>query len=48
MPSFGGHIPEDQVWKIAAYVRSLAKLEPPDATAPRADHLETGSQAQPK
>jgi cytochrome c oxidase cbb3-type subunit 3 len=22
MPSFGGHIPEDQVWQIVAYVRS--------------------------
>ena len=24
MPSFGGHIPEDQVWQIVAYVRSMS------------------------
>lgn len=23
MPAFGGHLPEDQVWKIVAYVESL-------------------------
>ena len=24
MPSYGGHIPDDQVWKITAYVRTLS------------------------
>jgi cytochrome c oxidase cbb3-type subunit 3 len=24
MPSFGGHIPDDQVWQIVAYVRSMS------------------------
>ena len=46
MPSFGGHIPDEEIWKITAYVRSLAHLEPPDASAPRADHLERDSQNQ--
>lgn len=27
MPAFGGRIPEYQIWRIAAYVRSLGKLE---------------------
>ncbi|HUQ93812.1 MAG TPA: c-type cytochrome [Bryobacteraceae bacterium] len=27
MPAFGGRIAEDQVWKIAAYVRSLSGLQ---------------------
>ena len=27
MPAFGGRIAEDQVWRIAAYVRSLSGLE---------------------
>jgi len=48
MPSFGGHIPDDQIWKITAYVRSLSGLEPKDATPPRNDHLERDSQPQPK
>jgi cytochrome c oxidase cbb3-type subunit 3 len=48
MPSFGGHLPDDQVWKIAAYVRSLSGLESADATAPRADHMESSSQPQPR
>jgi cytochrome c oxidase cbb3-type subunit 3 len=39
MPSFGGHIPSYQIWQLVAYVRSLAKLQRPDAVAPRADHL---------
>ena len=28
MPTFGGRIPDDQIWKLAAYVRSLAPAEP--------------------
>ncbi len=28
MPAYGRHIPEDQVWKIVAYVRSLSGLGP--------------------
>jgi cytochrome c oxidase cbb3-type subunit III len=47
MPSFGGHVPDDQIWKIVAYVRSLSGLERPDTTPPRSDALETGSQLQP-
>ena len=48
MPSYGGHIPDDQIWKIAAYVRSLSGLERPDTQAPRSDHLERDSQPQPR
>lgn len=28
MPAFGGRIAEDQIWRIAAYVRSLSGLRP--------------------
>lgn len=28
MPSFGGRIPEDEVWKLVSYLRALGKLEP--------------------
>lgn len=31
MPSFGGKIPEFQVWQLAAYVRSLSGLTPKDS-----------------
>jgi len=48
MPSFGGHIPDEQIWQIVAYVRSLSALESPDAVPPRNDHLERNAQPQPK
>lgn len=39
MPSWGGHIPDDQIWEIVAYVRSLSALQPQAATPARADQL---------
>jgi cytochrome c oxidase cbb3-type subunit 3 len=39
MPSFAGRIPEDQVWEIAAYVRSMAGLLPKDVSPGRTDHM---------
>jgi cytochrome c oxidase cbb3-type subunit III len=39
MPSFGGHIPDDQIWKITAYVRSLSQQVPKAAAPTRSDHL---------
>lgn len=39
MPSWGGHIPDDQIWQIVAYVRSLGGLEPSILVPPRADNL---------
>jgi cytochrome c oxidase cbb3-type subunit 3 len=41
MPSFAGKIPPDQIWKLVAYVRSLAGLTPKTASPARADHLST-------
>ncbi len=40
MPTWGGKIPEYQVWQIVTYVRSLNNLEPKTATPPRADSRE--------
>jgi cytochrome c oxidase cbb3-type subunit 3 len=40
MPSFGGKIPDYQVWEIAAYVRSLSGLTPKLAAASRDDHMQ--------
>ncbi len=41
MPSWGGRIPEYQIWQIVAYVRSLNGLQPTSATAARLDTIET-------
>jgi cytochrome c oxidase cbb3-type subunit 3 len=40
MPTWGGRIPEYQIWQIVTYVRSLNKLEPQAATPARYDALE--------
>ena len=39
MPAFGGHIPEDQVWQLVAYVRSVGGLVRRDAAPGRSDGL---------
>jgi len=40
MPSFRGKIPPEQIWQIAAYVRSMAGLTPKQASPSRPDHLQ--------
>jgi cytochrome c oxidase cbb3-type subunit 3 len=42
MPSFRGRIPDSEVWKIVAYVRSLAALTPRDARPSRSDDMMSG------
>ena len=42
MPSFGGHIPEDQVWKIVAYVRSMGGAVRTDVAPSRSDSIYPG------
>ena len=37
MPSFRGRIPEDQIWQLVAYVRSLSGLRAASDAAPRGD-----------
>jgi cytochrome c oxidase cbb3-type subunit III len=41
MPSFGGKIPDYQIWEIVAYVRSMSGLVPKNTAAPRDDHMRT-------
>jgi cytochrome c oxidase cbb3-type subunit 3 len=43
MPSWGGRIPEYQVWQLVAYIRSLNHEEPVTATPPRSDHIQQDS-----
>jgi cytochrome c oxidase cbb3-type subunit 3 len=40
MPTWGGRIPEYQIWQIVTYVRSLNNLEPKAATPVRADTID--------
>ncbi len=40
MPSWGGKIPEYQIWEIVAYVRSLSGYQPQSATSKRSDEIE--------
>jgi len=39
MPAFGGRIPDDQIWQIVAYVRSLSGQLRKDVAPSRADAL---------
>jgi len=39
MPSFGGRIPEDQVWQLVAYVRSMSGQLRSDVAPSRSDSL---------
>jgi cytochrome c oxidase cbb3-type subunit 3 len=39
MPTFRGKIPEDQIWQIAAYVRSLGGFVASDVAAARHDQI---------
>ena len=42
MPSFGGHIPEDQIWKIVAYVRAMGGAVRRNVATSRPDSLYPG------
>ena len=39
MPSWRGRIPNYEVWRLVAYVRSMSGLSPKDASPGRDDHL---------
>lgn len=41
MPSFGGHIPEDQAWQIVAYVQSMSGQLRKDVEPGRSDGIST-------
>jgi cytochrome c oxidase cbb3-type subunit 3 len=48
MPSFGGHIPDYQVWQLVTYVRALGGLEPPGSTPVRTEHMQTKRAEEPQ
>ena len=39
MPSFGGKIPDAQIWQITAYVRSMSGQASSDAAPSRSEHM---------
>jgi cytochrome c oxidase cbb3-type subunit 3 len=39
MPAFGGRIPENEVWQLVAYVRSMSGLVPKQAAPNRSDAI---------
>ena len=43
MPAWGSRIPEDQVWKLVAYVQALNGAAPKSVVPPRSDDLEKAS-----
>ena len=43
MPSWRGKLTDDQIWKLAAYVRSLSGQPSKDVVSSRADAMSTGS-----
>lgn len=46
MPSFGGHIPDDQVWQLVAYIRSMSGQLRSDVATARSDSLSPGKPEQ--
>jgi cytochrome c oxidase cbb3-type subunit 3 len=42
MPSFRGKIPDDQIWQIAGYVRSMGRYTPKAASPARKDDMHPG------
>jgi cytochrome c oxidase cbb3-type subunit III len=42
MPAFGGRIPDDQVWQLVAYVRSMSGQLRSDVAPGRNDGMQTG------
>jgi cytochrome c oxidase cbb3-type subunit 3 len=42
MPSFGGRIPQTQVWQLAAYVRSMSGQLRKDVAPGRTDSIQSG------
>jgi cytochrome c oxidase cbb3-type subunit 3 len=43
MPSFGGHIPEDQIWMLVAYVQSMSGGVRKDVAPSRGDSMYPGN-----
>jgi cytochrome c oxidase cbb3-type subunit 3 len=39
MPAFGGRIPDDQIWKLVEYVRSMSRQVRFDVIPARDDHM---------
>lgn len=47
MPSYGGHIPSNQIWQLTTYVRAVGGLQPQNVTPTRGDEM-MARKAEPK
>jgi cytochrome c oxidase cbb3-type subunit 3 len=47
MPTFGGRVADDQVWRIAAYVRSLSGLDKAAAEQDKSEQHQAGERRSP-
>jgi cytochrome c oxidase cbb3-type subunit III len=41
MPAWGGRLPDEHVWKLTAFVRSMSGLVPQTAAPARSDHMKS-------
>ena len=48
MPSFCGHIPDNQIWELVTYVRSVGGFEGRVATPSRSDEMQSKRAEEPK
>ena len=48
MPSYGGHIPDFQVWELVSYVRALGGLQSKPSSQPRSDEMMPRRAEEPK
>jgi cytochrome c oxidase cbb3-type subunit 3 len=48
MPSWGGHIPDYQIWELVTYVRAVGGFEGRVATGSRADEMQARRAEEPK
>jgi cytochrome c oxidase cbb3-type subunit 3 len=48
MPSYGGHIPDNQIWQLVSYVRSVGGLVTQVASQPRSDEMMPRRAEEPK
>ena len=48
MPSYGGHIPDFQIWELATYVRAVGGLESKPERSARSDEMQPRRAEEPK
>lgn len=47
MPAFGGHVGDDEIWRVVSFIKHLSKITPADYKAWRGGEPEQGGTASP-